>query len=155
MHCPFFSSSPYSEITLLGFYLTCQKKYSAEQRVRTKSEMQNPAHEEEWLHASIYAGDTQLKSSLVVKDQRVTADTNLNMSQQCVLETKRASGILGCSRRNVMFPGGCRKRLFPFAWYWVKPHLECCVQFCPTLFPPVQEIHGHTGKSLIKGNKND
>lgn len=115
--------------------------------------MQNPAHKEERLHASIYTGDTQLKSSLVVKDLRVTADTSLNMSQQCVLETKRASGILGCSRRNVVFPGGCRKRLFPSAWYWVKPHLECRVQFCPILFPPIQELHGHTGKSLIKGHK--
>jgi len=43
--------------------------------------MQNPAHEEEQLHVSIYAGDSQLKNSLVVKDLRVTADINLNMSQ--------------------------------------------------------------------------
>ncbi|KAK4830573.1 LOW QUALITY PROTEIN: hypothetical protein QYF61_011751 [Mycteria americana] len=45
-------------------------------------------------------GATQLEDNLAEKALEVLVDTKLNMSQQCVLATKKANGILGCIRQN-------------------------------------------------------
>ncbi|CAM4617656.1 unnamed protein product [Lepidochelys olivacea] len=72
-------------------------------------------------------GTEWLGSSSAEKDLGVTVDEKLDMSQQCALVAKKASGILGCISRGIASTS--RDMIIPLYSTLVKPHLEYCVQF--------------------------
>ncbi|CAM4537532.1 unnamed protein product [Lepidochelys kempii] len=72
-------------------------------------------------------GTEWLGSSSAEKDLGVTVEEKLDMSQQCALVAKKASGILGCISRGIASTS--RDMIIPLYSTLVKPHLEYCVQF--------------------------
>ncbi|PKU49483.1 hypothetical protein llap_192 [Limosa lapponica baueri] len=85
------------------------------------------------------------------KDLGVLVDNKLTMSQQCARVARKANGFLGCIKKSL----ARRSREVTLLLYsaLVKPHLQYCIQFCPSC--PVQEGQGTTGKSPAEGYKDD
>lgn len=67
---------------------------------------------------------TQLKNSSVKKGLE---DTKLNMSQQCAIATKKASGIMDCIRQSIASMS--EKAILHLCSALVRLDLMCCVQF--------------------------
>ncbi|GAB0183227.1 mitochondrial enolase superfamily member 1 [Grus japonensis] len=83
----------------------------------------NPKHNyrlsEEWI-----------ESSPEEQGLRVLVDEKLNVSQQCMLATRKANCILGCIKRRVT--SRSREVILPLCSTLLRPHLEYCVQlWCP------------------------
>nr|XP_048709729.1 uncharacterized protein LOC125638252 [Caretta caretta] len=101
-------------------------------------------------------GTDWLNSSSADKHLGITVDKKLDMSQQCALVAKKASGILGCITKSIA--SRSREVIIPLYSALVKLHLEYCIQFwSPLLFPPppTTEGCGQIGESPAEGNEND
>lgn len=68
----------------------------------------------------------QLEGSSAEKGPGVLVDTELNMSQQCALATKKISRILGCVRQS--FASRSIGVILPLYSALERLHLKCCVQ---------------------------
>ncbi|PKU26885.1 hypothetical protein llap_22811 [Limosa lapponica baueri] len=72
-------------------------------------------------------GADLLESSSAKRDLGVLVDKKLTMSQQCALVAKKASGLLGCTKKSVA--SRSREVVLPLCSALVRPRLEYCVQF--------------------------
>ncbi|PKU47816.1 hypothetical protein llap_1855 [Limosa lapponica baueri] len=96
-----------------------------------------------------HIGATHLESSFEEKDLRVLVDVKLNMSQQCALAAKKATGVLGCIAE--VLPACQGRRSFPSSTHKaeVTPGVKRSL-----LGSPIQERHRHTGENSTKGHKD-
>ncbi|KAJ7396948.1 hypothetical protein BTVI_140100 [Pitangus sulphuratus] len=83
-------------------------------------------------------GANLLKSSSVEKDLGILVDNKLSMSQRFALVAKKAKGILGCIRKSIA--SRSREMILPLYSALVRPHLECCVQFCTPQYKRDMEL---------------
>lgn len=79
---------------------------------------------EEQCRASVPAVDHPAKNSSVKKGLK---DSKLNMSQQCAIATKKASGIMDCIRQSIASMS--EKAILHLCSALVRLDLMCCVQF--------------------------
>ena len=94
---------------------------------------------------------TWLKSSFAEKDLGVLVDTKLNISQQCALAQKKATGILGCIRS---VASRLRKRNLLLYSAPVRPNLEYCVQFWAPQYKTEMDIMGRVQQRATKRIKS-
>ncbi|KAJ7402495.1 hypothetical protein BTVI_85903 [Pitangus sulphuratus] len=83
-------------------------------------------------------GSDLLESSSAGKDLGVLVDTQLSMSQQCVLVDKKAKEILGCIRMSIA--SRSREVILLLCSVLVRPHLKCCIQFWASQYKTDMEL---------------
>ncbi|KAK4829265.1 hypothetical protein QYF61_002657 [Mycteria americana] len=101
---------------------------------------------DEVLRDMYMLGTNWLESKFAEKAFGDLADSKLNRSQHCALATKKANDILDCIRHQ--FEGSDPSTL-------LCPGEATPGVLCPFLGSPVQEGHGHTGESPVKGHKDE
>jgi len=77
-----------------------------------------------WWKKNWLEGHSQ---GVVVTDLVVLVDNRLPVSQQCALVAKKACGILGHIKKNIV--SRLKEVILPFYSALVMPHLEYCVHF--------------------------
>ena len=95
-------------------------------------------------------GDELLEGSPARKDLGILVDEELDMSQQCVLAARKASGILDSIRRGVASRE--REVIVPLYSALVRPHPGVV---CSSLGSPVHEGYGAVGLGAEEGHKDD
>ncbi|PKU46308.1 hypothetical protein llap_3376 [Limosa lapponica baueri] len=68
-----------------------------------------------------------LESSSVEKDLGVLVDNRMTISKQCTLVAKKATGILGCTKKSVA--SRWREVILSLYSALLRPHLVYCIQF--------------------------
>jgi len=80
-------------------------------------------------------------------------DTKLNVSQQCVLATKKANNSLGCTRQSIA--SRSREVTLPLCTALVRPHLEYRAQlWAPCYLGDILERVQQRSMKMMKGREH-
>ena len=92
--------------------------------------------------------DGWVKSFGVERDLGVLISMDLKFSKQCLLAETKANLLLGIINRGVSYKSS--EVISKLYRAYVRPHLECCIQF----WSPTNVKDSYAGRSTEKGNYN-
>ena len=84
------------------------------------------------------SGDDLLEMISAEKDLGVLVQSRLAMGQQCAAVARKANGVLGCIKMNIV--SRSKEVILPLLSALMRPHLEYCVQFWFPQFKKDREL---------------